>query len=204
VRAFLARHPRVCAALCVKLLGAGLSGGGMWVIVVVYGQVTFPIGDGGAISVGILNGAMFLGALIGPSFVTPLFRDDRGGGRRLLDGITLFLLARAVLLAGLAASPSLPWAAISALGLVVAACGSVVTSTILIQRLSPDHVRGRLFALDLAIWTLGVAISAQLSGLAMSRWQVSPQRVAYALGGLTLVATAIWAWMAAAWRRWDR
>jgi MFS family permease len=201
LRGFLANHPRARAALCVKLLGAGLSGGGMWVVVVVYGQTTFPIGDGGAISVGILNGAMFFGALIGPSFVTALFRGERDDDRRLLRGITGFFLVRAILLAALAASPSLSWAAASALGLVIAACGSVVTSTILLQRLSPDHMRGRLFALDLAIWTIGVAVSAQLSGVAMASWKISPQHVAYALGVVTLAATAGWISIAARWRR---
>jgi len=108
------------------------------------------------------------------------------------------------LLVALAWSPNLVVASLSAMGLVVAAYGSVLSSTILLQRLSPDHVRGRLFALDLAIWTLGVVVSAQASGFVMSHWQVSPQHVALGLAAMMFAITGVWLVISTRWERWGR
>jgi Major Facilitator Superfamily len=80
---------------------------------------------------------------------------------------------------------------------VVKAAGSAilwVDSTILLQTCTPDIMLGRISAVDFALSTLGEASSAIIAGVLQDEG-VAADHVAYILGGLGVVFTAMWASM---------
>jgi predicted MFS family arabinose efflux permease len=67
-----------------------------------------------------------------------------------------------------------------------------VFSTTLLQLQTDDRFRGRVFAADLALSMLSIALGAYLCGLLLDRG-FSPRAVAFATGVLMLLPAALWA-----------
>jgi MFS family permease len=195
LRSYLAGDPRLVAAIGVKLV-VGLIGGAFWLVLVMYGQRLFPIGQNGATSVGILNAVMFLGAALAPTLAARLLE---GNDEQVIRGIGWFFAIRTACLGVLAAATTLTIAAAAAAGLVIAAIGCHVSVVVLIQRLAPDGMRGRLYALENAVETVGVVISAQAAGWLIDRGIASPRDVALLLAGVMVVASVLWRAVVVRW-----
>lgn len=192
----LRARPRLLATLLVKT-GLGLSGGGIWLLTVIMGQRTFPMGEDGAISVGLFYGAHGVGALIGAAMTGRFFR---AGATTPLAAILWAFVLRAGFFWLLGAATSFPMALVAAAG--VAACGSLlwVASTTLLQRLSTDEMRGRLFALELGALTTALTVALWGTGAVLDSPSMTPPRTAYLTAGVAATVAAVWG---VVWNRWS-
>jgi MFS family permease len=196
---YLRERPRVLAVMLVKS-GICLTAGSVWLLSVIYGQHIFPIGKGGAISVGLLYGAHGLGAVIGASLTSRFFR---GNSLSPLQGILWAFILRSVCFVLWGIAPNLWLVALSVI--MVTACGSLlwVMSTTLLQQLTHDEVRGRLFSLEITTMTLTMAISIFAIGHAIDVWRISPPNTTLITAAVAILTGIGWALVMACWQNWQ-
>ncbi len=181
-------------ALIALTKGLWSAGGGVLVLLSLYGREIFPWGVEGALSIGLLYAARGLGAGAGPIVA------QRVGGSS-----TYFLrraIAPAFLLTGLGyafygIAPTL-W--LAALAVVVAHMGGATEwaySSALIQMHVPDQLLGRIFAIEYVAFTLMTSLSSYTVGKAHDAG-MSPRSLALAMAAVFVVASApLWV----LWRR---
>jgi ABC-type transport system involved in cytochrome c biogenesis permease subunit len=76
-----------------------------------------------------------------------------------------------------------------------------VFSTVLLQRGVEDNFRGRVFAAELALLTLTMAVSNYATGELLDRFKFSPRAVAIGIGAFFLIPGVAW-FVTQRW--WDR
>jgi predicted MFS family arabinose efflux permease len=178
------RDGRVWALVSVKF-GFGAAAG-VLALIAVFAKDIFRAGD---IGFGLLMAARGVGALIGP-FVG--HRLSGRGHRRLLAVIALSLATFGLGYAALGVAPSL---ALAALAILVAHLGGGaqwVLSSYGLQRLVPDHIRGRIFAFDFALITLSLGVSSLLASALAD--DIGARPAVMIVAGIALVWAGIW-WM---------
>jgi hypothetical protein len=163
-----------------------LGGGGILVLLPIFGGQVFPLGEGGALSMGLLYAARGVGASLGPLLAHRLGGSSVRFLRRAL-GPSFLVMGAGYLLLGV--SPSLP---VAAGALVLAHCGGSVQwvfSTALLQLSTPGRLQGRVFAAELTLLTLVTCLSSWLTGTAADAgW--APRALAAALA-LTFVGPGL-------------
>lgn len=168
-------------------------GGGVLLLLTLFGREIFPLGRDGAISIGLLYAARGIGTGIGPLVALRL-----GAGTQYMRravGVAFFITGAGYVLLG--AAPALAIAALCVLFAHTGGSVQWVFSTALIQARARDRFLGRVFATEYAGFTLATALSAYLAGAA-SDAGLSPQALAVALGGVFFVTGAVIT--AALWR----
>ena len=158
---YLLRHRDVALYALSKTFWS--LGGGVLLLLPVFGREVFPLGREGALSMGLLYAARGVGAGVGPLLAQRLSGGSVRGLRRAL-GPGFFLMALGYLL--FSAAPDLPWAAGA---LVIAHVGGStqwVFSTALLQLRVPNRLQGRVFAIELTLLTLVTSLSSYLAGVA--------------------------------------
>lgn len=184
---YVKRRPRVLALLLVK--PAWGLGGGILTLLAVFGEKIFPVGASAATGIGVLFAARGIGTAVGPIVAR---RISGEGKKRMQVSIGIaFLIGGAFYMAfGVANSFVL---ALIVLG--IAHCGGSILwvfSTVLLQRAVEDSFRGRVFAAELALLTLTMAISNYATGEMLDRFGMSARTVAVAIGALFLVPGVAW------------
>lgn len=169
--------PRVLALLASKG-GFGL-GVGVVALLPIFATDVFRAGDEG---IGILFAARGVGALLGPFLAIRYVRDDE---RRLLIALAASIAVYGLSYLLLAAAPNLAIAA--AIGVVAHLGGGTqwVLSSYGLQRIVPDHIRGRILALDLGLVSLTIGVSSVAAGRLGDMG--SPRTVMTGLAGLEVV-----------------
>lgn len=193
-------HRGLLATIFVK--AGNLMIGPSWVMFTVMGRRVFPVQlatadpeRGAMLGMSLLLGARGLGALVGPLFSARLAGHQE---KLLRAGILLGYLAAAVGYAALGGAPNV-W--IACLCIIVGHCGGStvwVFSTTLLQLNTVDRFRGRVFAADMALCMLTIAIGAYLCG-AFLDWGVSVRLVATVTGLLMLLPAGLWLWVMRGW-----
>ena len=174
---YLRANLRVMALLLVKS-GWGL-GGGVLLLLTIYGKQIFPIGRDGAASIGLMYAARGLGALIGPMIAGVI---TSGAPRTMRQAISVaFFLSTAFYLM-FAHSPVLAVALICVIGAHAGGSIQWVFSTTLLQMTVPDRFLGRVFALEMALLTLTMSISTYVTGLGVDYPGLGARRMATILG----------------------
>ncbi len=193
---YVKRRPRVLALLLVK--PAWGLGGGILTLLAVFGEKIFPVGKSAATGIGVLFAARGIGTAVGPIVAR---RISGEGKQRMQVSIGIaFLIGGAFYLAfGMATSFIV---ALIVLGLAHTG-GSIlwVFSTVLLQRGVEDSFRGRVFAAELALLTLTMAVSNYATGELLDRFGFSPRAVAVGIGAFFLLPGVAWF---ATQRWWDR
>jgi MFS family permease len=184
---YLRRNPRVMAVLLVKS-GWGL-GGGVLLLLTIFGKQIFPIGRDGSTSIGLLYAARGIGALIGPVVASSLAGRLPRRMRRVI-GIAFFITAAFYLL--FAQAPTMMFAALFAVGAHAGGSIQWVYSTALLQMSVPDRFLGRVFALELAMVTLTMSLSTYFTGWGIDHGGFSPRQMAMILGLAFLVPGIMW------------
>lgn len=185
--AYIKKRPGVLGTLLVKT--AWGAAGGTVLLLSVFGEKIFPIMGSGAAGIGALYAARGIGAGLGPV----LARSFAGNRRNALrTSITLGFFVSGIFFIVFGQAQSFPAAA---LALIVANMGGSVLwvfSTFLLQIDVPDDFRGRVFALDFVLFTIGFAISNYLSGHLLDVVMLNPRTVAVIIGAYLLLPGTLW------------
>jgi len=180
-------RPRVLALLLVK--PAWGLGGGILTLLAVFGEKIFPVGKSAATGIGVLFAARGIGTAVGPIVA----RRIAGEGKKRMQvtiGIA-FLIGGAFYIA-------FGWATSFVVALLVLGLahtgGSIlwVFSTVLLQRGVEDNFRGRVFAAELALLTLTMAISNYATGELLDRFGLNARTVAIGIGALFVLPGVAW------------
>lgn len=193
---YVKRRPRVLALLLVK--PAWGLGGGILTLLAVFGEKVFPVGKNAATGIGVLFAARGIGTAVGPIVAR---RISGEGKRRMQNSIGIAFLIGGVFYIAFGAATSFVVALI-VLGLAHTG-GSIlwVFSTVLLQRGVEDNFRGRVFAAELALLTLTMAVSNYATGELLDRFRLSPRAVAIGIGAFFLLPAVAWF---ATQKWWDR
>jgi hypothetical protein len=157
---YLLTHRDVAIYAASKMLW-GL-GGGVLVLLTLFGRQVFPVAGNAALGIGILYAARGVGAGVGPVLGQRLGGTSIGFLRRAIGPGFLLM---AIGYAGLSSAPGLGLAVVA---LVVAHVGGSIQwvySTSLLQLSVPHRLLGRVFSVELALHTLTLSISSYAVGL---------------------------------------
>jgi len=193
------RDHRVLALLAVKF-GWGIAGG-VLVVIPLLAKGSLRAGD---IGIGLLLAARGVGALIGP-FVGRSALGD--ADRRIFNVIAVALAIFGVgyLLLGWVPSLSFgpgPLLILAMVALAVAHIGGGaqwMLSSYGLQKIVPDHIRGRIFAFDGMLVTLTFGLSSLATGKLADVF--GARDTAIGMGVVALVWAAGWAWLTTDVRR---
>lgn len=185
--AYMRRHNDVARIALIK--GGWALVGGALLLLTVFGDRIFRIGNSSDAGIGILFASRGIGALAG-SLIVSLIAARHGNLIRLIA--PAYFIAGASY-AALAIAPSIWFAA----GVVVLShvFGSIlwVASNVLLQMRVPDQFRGRVFAAELIVMAIVQSAVAYATAIALDAWHVDP-RVLAAIVGLSLwVPASAWA-----------
>ncbi|MEM7128848.1 MAG: MFS transporter [Chloroflexota bacterium] len=183
-------HPGVGAVTLVKALG---SIGSTDVIMTALASSLFIFGVGGAGALGMMMTAAGIGAVLGP-LIANRFTPE-----------TNTALQRSIVI-GFAAS-AVGWIVVGQVGFfwlvlfgfLLRGMGSSTNwtySSVLLQMNVPDHMLGRVFALDEMIRTLTASVAIWLAGYAMDSLDMTAQSLASFYGLATILPMIIWGWHA--------
>src|SRR5574340_734340 len=200
---YIVRDRRILATVMVKF-GLGLLGSNN-VLLPILGERVFPVRGGGLdprrgamLGMSLLMGARGVGSLIGP-FAAGSWSGQREDRLRL--GILAGFLAAAFgyMALGFAGST---WIAMALVIVAHAGSSSVwVFSTTLLQIYTDDKFRGRVFAADVGLLTLTLAITSYVAGASIDLGL--PPRTFVTITGFVMLAPAF-AWSAMMRKRWER
>lgn len=138
-------------------------GGGILLLLTLYGREIFPVGLDGAISIGLLYAARGLGAGIGPLVARRIGGEGVGFLRRAI-GMGVILTGLGYLM--LSGAPSLVVGMLAVLLAHMGGSTQWVFSSALLQLSVPNRLRGRVFAVEYATQTFATALSSYVTGLA--------------------------------------
>jgi MFS family permease len=173
---------RVLALLAVKF-GWGVAGG-VLVLLPILALGRFHAGE---IGLGLLMGARGVGALIGPFLGRSLAGPQ---DRRLFGAIGGALATFGVGYVLLGLAPALVFAMGAVLVAHIGGGAQWTLSSYGLQRVVPDRIRGRIFAVDGMLVTLTFGLSAILTGWLADVF--TAETTALAMGGVALVWAIVW------------
>lgn len=185
------RDHRVLALIGVKA-GFGLAAG-VLALIPVFGVDVFERGE---IGVGTLMAARGIGAFVGPFLG---HRVSGEGHRHLFGAIGVALAVFGVSYMALGLAPTLWVAAIVIFAAHLGGGAQWVLSTFGLQVLVPDHIRGRVFAVDFAMITLSLAVSSVVAAAVAD--SAGPRRAALLVGAMAVVWSVVWSWLTREIRR---
>ena len=185
---------RVLSTVFVKF-GIGFSGANN-VILPLMGTRVFPVHwaglapeRGAMLGMSLLVSARGVGALFGP-MLGGAWAGERTGRLRL--GILIGFLVAAAGYMSLSWAPSIGVAFACVVLANFGMSSNWVFSTTLLQTYTEDRFRGRVFAAEIGLLTLTIAISGYVAGVC-NDWGVPVRVLAFANGAIALVPAAAWA-----------
>ena len=185
---YLCRHADIGLVVLHKAAMALLFASAFEVVQVAISKEVFAIGVGGNLGLGLLFGTVGVGTGVGP-IVARYFTKDRirALGLTLILGYCLASLGMFVI-SFLSSFPTV------LLGTLLRGFGSGIIwvfSTQLLLQLVPDHIRGRVFASEFALFTLLGSIGIALAGHALDAGFGIAGLVRW-MAGLILVPAVLW------------
>ncbi|HEX7972772.1 MAG TPA: MFS transporter [Anaerolineales bacterium] len=191
---YLRHHADILAIALHKSATSLTVNGAFQVAMVALAEKTFPIGQGGGTSLGLMYAVWGLGTGLGPV----LTRRITGDRERLQRLALVFSYGFCVL--GLAIAAPVSSFALVLLGTFLRSIGSginwVFSSQLLLQNL-PGWVRGRVFSTEFAMFTLSSAISTAAAGWALDNSTLGVSGLLWLLAGLTVMPGVLWSiWVA--------
>lgn len=190
--------PRLKATLGVKA-GMGLLGA-HWVLLPLYGERVFQVGSGahaGALGMSVLLMSRGIGALCGSLFSGAWAQNHQ---ERLRGGILWGFVLAALSYFGLGLAPSL---LLACAAVVVGHAGTStcwVFSTSMLQNMTEDKYRGRVFSADFAGLTLMMTVVSVAAAYLIDAG-VAVRHIAVGTGVLGILPVLFWL---VAMRRWVR
>ena len=186
---YLARERPMLSAALLKAGIAISVGGALQVILVTLANGRFAIGEGGSTALGLMYAVAGAGTGIGPLLARRITGDDPQRLRIAISAAHLTIALGLVVMAPLASF----W--VFLLGTFLRGLGGGVNwvfSTQLLLQGAPDDVRGRVFSVDFAAFTLAQSISTAAGGWALDHTGITPAMMLWCLSGLILIPGAVW------------
>ena len=174
---YMRRNPGVLSVIWTK--GGWGLGGGVLLLLTVFGKEVFPVGRDGSASIGILYACRGFGALLGPALARMITSNSPATMRRAIT-VSFFISAIFYLL--FAHSPGLLVAGLCTIGAHAGGSIQWVFSTTLLQMSVENRFLGRVFAVEQSFLTLTLSLSTYLTELALDRAALSPRQVASLMG----------------------
>ena len=185
---YLWHQPHILALALVK--GAmALSFGVADVIQVMFAENIFRIGENSSATLGIIYAAIGIGTGFAPLLARRFAREN---GNAMCWAIAASFALNAIGFLGVAWAPTL---SIFLVMTIIRSGGSGigwVYSSALLQMAVPDKFRGRVFAFDLATYTLAAALSTYWAGFAFDHLSFSPRNIAMMAALMGVITLVIW------------
>jgi MFS family permease len=195
---YVKRDPRLLATMGVKA-GMGLMGA-HWVILPVFGERIFPLhtaqGPAGALSMSLLFASRGVGALIGSFASGYMAKNDP---RKMRSGIFWAFLVGAVSYFALSGAPTLATAAVAVAMGHFGTSMAWVFSTTMLQQMTDDRFRGRVFSADFAGLFLTMSGVSFVAGLVID-WGVSVRTIAFITGAAGILVGYGWVFAQRFWK----
>lgn len=185
---YLANHLEILVMALHKAVGGLFFTSGLQVIQVVIAESVFPIGEGGAISLGLMFGIAGVGTGIGP-IVARRFTGDRGRPLRVAILLGYLLSSLGLLIT----APLFNFETVL-VGILLRGIGGGmlwVFSTQLLLQSVPDLFRGRVFSTEFATFTLMSAAGVSLVGLGLDS-SLGLSGVLWWITALSVIPSALW------------
>ena len=184
---YMRQHPDILFIAMHKAAIALLLSAGFQVVQVEIAKNYFVIGVGGAISLGLMYGMNGIGSGIGPI----LARRWTGDQDRLLRrSISLGYLIGAFGLAITAPLFNLPTVLIGGFFRSIGGGIAWVFSTQLLLQSAPNQIRGRVFGIEFAFFTLMGSIGTAIAGAMLDQFHV--RTILWGIAGLPLIPAVLW------------
>jgi MFS family permease len=148
-----------------------------------------PVEDGGTATLGLIYVVSGLGTGLGPLLIRRWLGDST---KRLMIGISIGFLLTAVGIGMLGLVSSLSAFLFSTFVRTVGTGTIWVFSSVLLQMLIPDKVRGRVFAFEFAILTLTQSLSIFAAGYTQDTLEWPLEQITLAFGSLGMVVLFLW------------
>jgi MFS family permease len=184
---YLRSNPSLIAVLLVKS-GWGV-GGGVLLLLTIFGKQIFPLGRDGSASIGLLYAARGLGAFLGP-VTARLFTGSSPRIMRRAITIAFFLSSAFYLL--FAHSPFLAVAALCVMGAHAGGSIQWTFSTTLLQMSAENRFLGRVFSIEQALVMLTISASTFLTGWGIDRAGLTARQMASLLGLAFIIPGLMW------------
>src|SRR5512138_3046773 len=183
---YVRRNLDVGMVTLVKALG---QVGSFDIIAALYAAHVFRQGQEGATTLGLMFTAFGVGAVIGPLISNRLGNSTAVWLRRaILGGFVCMPVAWFIV----GTAPALP---VALAGCVLRGMGGSINwtySDVLLQMTVPNHLLGRVFAFDIAIFTLAVSISLWLTGFITDAFHLSPRIIVLLLAMGSVGPLVVW------------
>ena len=199
---YVRRNPRLSATLFVK---AGLSLlGANWVLLPVMGEKLFTVHLPGfdarqaaTMGMSVLLGSRGVGALVG-SFAAARYAGTVSSRLRFTILIGFVMGGLGYLALAGAANVALACAAL----ILAHAGGSIIwtSSTTLMQEMTDDRYRGRVFSAEFALSMFTLAAVSQLAGYLVDH-HVPLRTIAFGTGLLFFIPALVWAYLQRLWSK---
>lgn len=184
---YLRSNPSVVAVLLVKS-GWGV-GGGVLLLLTIFGKQIFPLGRDGSASIGLLYAARGLGAFMGP-VIARLFTGS--SLRTMRHAITIAFFVSSAFYLMFAHSPHLAVASLCVMGAHAGGSIQWTFSTTLLQMSAENRFLGRVFAIEQALVMLVISASTYLTGWGIDRAGLSARQMATLLGLAFIIPGLMW------------
>lgn len=169
--------------------GGALVWGAINVLEVNFAEKVFPIGDGGATTLGIIYAISGLGTGLGPIIFRRWVGDERKGMLRAI-GVGFVLIFIGIIFLGVA--PNLTWFGVATAVRTIGSGVIWVFSAALLQMMVPDRFRGRVFAFEFLVLTLTQSLSIYWAGFAQDGLGWGVQQVTLGMGAVGVVVCLVW------------
>ncbi len=174
-------------------LGLLIAGGAINIVMVQISDGIFVVGEGGATSLGILFAVVGLGTGVGPLLSRRITGDRAWAMRRILPPLYLLATLGLVIAAQLTSFGTV----LAGMFLRTFAVGAIwVFTTQLLYQLVPENYQGRVFAVEIAVFTLGSAISGAIGGWLLDTTPLGVSGLMWLMAAAGLIPALLWsAWM---------
>jgi len=179
-------HPNIVLVTLVKAMG---QIGNVDVLIAVFAEQIFRLGEGGALTLGLLFSFSGIGAVLGP-IIADQFITQRVAPLKWAIVVGFLLVPLGWFVWGI--SPTLT---ILLGGSVLRAMGGSINwtySNVLIQMQVPDRYLGRVFAFDFGLFTIAFSAAAWVAGYAIDELAIDPRHLSLNYAALSLIPLAIW------------
>lgn len=190
---YLRQHRDILAIVLHKAAVTFCFAAAYDVSAVAISQQVFVIGEGGGIGLGFIYATVGLGTGLGP-IVMRFFTGDRERPLRIAISIAYLIAASGMIVAAMMVTSRYSFT-LFLIALFFRGFGGgsvwVFASQLALQNVA-DHVRGRVFSTEFALFSLASAVAAGTAGWALEQPAIGYQSVIWVLPMLTLVPALLW------------